>query len=114
MTALIAYRPLKTKTGVEIAVVVSFLLSGLLHEIAISLPVKSGYGLPMLYFIIQAVVMQLEARSSFVQKIIGHRVLAHIWVLIFLILPMPLLFHSGFMSEVLVPLRNWLLGLIGY
>jgi hypothetical protein len=114
MTALIAYRPLKAKTGVEVAVVISFLLSGLLHEIAISLPVRSGYGLPMIYFIVQAIVMQLEAKSSFVQKIIGHRILSHVWVMAFLILPMPLLFHSEFMLEVLEPLRNWLLSLIGF
>jgi hypothetical protein len=113
MTALIAYRPLRTRIGIEKAVIVSFLLSGLLHEIAISFPVRSGYGLPMLYFVIHATVMHLEATSPVVQRIIGHRILSHAWVMVFLILPMPLLFHREFMLNVLIPLRNLLLSIPG-
>jgi hypothetical protein len=111
MTALVAYRPLKATIGAEKAITVSFLFSGLLHEVAISLPVKAGYGLPMLYFIIHAVAMRLEARSTIVQKIIRHRILSHVWVVTFLILPMPLLFHRKFVLHVLEPLRDWLLGI---
>jgi alginate O-acetyltransferase complex protein AlgI len=110
MTALIAYRPLARQTGSGKAILASFLLSGLLHEIAISLPVRAGYGLPMLYFIIHAVAMQLEAKSPWVQRITQHKILSHIWVMAWLIIPMPLLFHSKFIAEVLVPLRNLLLG----
>jgi hypothetical protein len=109
MTALIAYRPLKAKIGVEQAVVLSFLFSGLLHEIAISLPVHAGYGFPMLYFVIHAVAMQLEAKSSFVKKIINHQTVSHLWVMMFLILPMPLLFRPEFIQQVLIPLRTLVL-----
>lgn len=113
MTALIAYRPLRTGIGTEKAVIASFLLSGLLHEIAISFPVRSGYGLPMAYFAIHAAVMHLEATSPVVQKIIAHRILSHAWVMAFLILPMPLLFHREFILNVLIPLRSLLLGIPG-
>jgi hypothetical protein len=109
MTALIAYRPLKTKIGVEKAVIVSFLLSGLLHEIAISLPVRVGYGLPLIYFGIHAFAMHLEAKSPLIQKIIRHKFLSHVWVMTLLVLPMPLLFHPAFMQHVLIPLRTLLL-----
>lgn len=109
MTALIAYRPLKTKIGVEKALIASFLLSGLLHEIAISLPVRTGYGLPMIYFGIHAIAMQLEAKSTFIKRITQHKFLSHIWVMTLLILPMPLLFHPAFMQHVLIPLRTFLL-----
>lgn len=109
MTALIVYRPLKGKLGAEIALATSFFLSGLLHEIAISLPVRSGYGLPMLYFAIHAAAMQMEARSSVVQKLLGHRILRHVWVMTVLILPMPLLFHKAFIDDVLIPLREVIL-----
>jgi D-alanyl-lipoteichoic acid acyltransferase DltB (MBOAT superfamily) len=109
MTALIAYRPLKYKIGAENAVIISFLVSGLLHEIAISFPVSSGYGLPLLYFIIHAVAMQLEAKSLFVKRLLSHRLLSHIWVLSLLVIPMPILFHRAFVSEVLIPLREMLL-----
>jgi hypothetical protein len=109
MTALVAYRPLKSKIGVEKAVIVSFLLSGLLHEIAISLPARDGYGLPMIYFAIHACAMQLEAKSPLIQKITRHKRLSHLWVMTLLVLPMPLLFHTAFMQHVLIPLRTVLL-----
>jgi alginate O-acetyltransferase complex protein AlgI len=87
MTTLIAYRPLKTKIGIDKAVIASFLLSGLLHEIAISLPVRTGFGLPMSYFIIHAVAMYLESKSTFVQRIVRHNIFSHVWVMSLLILP---------------------------
>lgn len=108
MTALIAYRPLKTLMGAEMAIITSFLLSGLLHEIAISFPVRSGYGLPMIYFSIHALAMHLEGNSRLIQKITQHKFFSHVWVMTLLLLPMPLLFHSQFMP-VLVALRNCLL-----
>ena len=109
MTALIAYRPLKGTVGMEKAIVLSFLLSGVLHEIAISFPVKSGYGLPMLYFAIQAIGMHLEANWAIVKNIVKHRILSHIWVMVLLIAPMPLLFHKDFVLKVLQPIRDGLL-----
>jgi alginate O-acetyltransferase complex protein AlgI len=112
MTALVAYRPLKPAIGERPAVMVSFLFSGLLHEIAISLPVNAGYGLPMLYFTIHAVAMHLESTSPLIQRIISHRVFSHIWVMTLLILPMPLLFHRPFINEVLIPLSKLMLSAI--
>lgn len=110
MTALVVYRPLKARYGKTQAMMASFLLSGILHEIAISFPVKAGYGLPLLYFVIHGLVMYLEGRATFVKKIISHRVLSHIWVLSWLILPMPLLFHPAFIERVVHPLVGTVLG----
>jgi hypothetical protein len=112
MTTLIAYRPLKFKIGKTAAMIISFLLSGVLHEIAISLPVKAGYGLPMLYFALHGILMYTEEKSAFVQKILASKILAHLWVLGWLILPIHLLFHPAFMEGVLKPLRALLLGYI--
>jgi hypothetical protein len=112
MTALIAYRPLKTKLGIQKALVISFLLSGLLHEVAISLPVMTGFGLPMIYFVIHAFAMQLE-QSVFLQKLLQRKWLAHVWVMSLLIVPMPLLFHRDFIGQVLVPVRTLILQSVG-
>jgi hypothetical protein len=109
MTALVAYRPLKIWVGPGGAMMASFLLSGLLHEVAISFPVQSGYGLPLLYFAIHGMLMYFERTSAFVQNIVNHHVLSHCWVLGWLVLPMPLLFHPGFMDHVLKPLRAGIL-----
>ena len=43
MTALGVYRPLSGNIGRKAATVAAFLASGLLHELAISLPVLAGY-----------------------------------------------------------------------
>lgn len=112
MTALIAYRPLKSKAGIEKALVISFLLSGLLHEVAISLPVRTGFGLPMTYFVIQVFAMHLEAHSAFLQKLLQRKWLAHAWVMALLIVPMPLLFHREFIEQVLIPLRTVVLQIL--
>jgi hypothetical protein len=109
MTALIAYRPLKQKLGPDKAMIVSFLLSGILHEIAISLPVNAGYGLPLLYFSIHGFVMYFERTSALVKKIIAHRLLSHVWVMGWLVVPMPILFHAHFIEAVMVPLRDLIL-----
>ena len=50
MTALVVFRPLRPVLGIQAATTIAFLFSGLLHELAISLPVKQGFGLPSIYF----------------------------------------------------------------
>lgn len=109
MTAIVAYKPLKKKYSRVFAMTICFLVSGLLHEIAISFPVMAGFGLPMLYFSIHALLMYWEESSAFVKRIIAHPITSHIWVLGWLLLPMPLLFHKPFLEQVLVPLRQALL-----
>jgi alginate O-acetyltransferase complex protein AlgI len=109
MTTQIAYRPLKRTMSTEKAMLLSFLLSGLLHETAISLPVNAGYGLPMLYFTLHALAMLAEAKSTQLQRLLRHPILSRIWVMSLLLLPLPLLFHQAFILQVLAPLRNLLL-----
>ncbi|SFX87647.1 wax synthase family protein [Cytophaga hutchinsonii] len=113
MTAVVVYKPLKNVYGITAAMIASFLISGLLHEIAISFPVKTGYGLPFLYFIMHGLVMLAESKISLVKKIILHPIAAHIWVFAWLILPMPLLFHKTFIIEVVQPLRDFIVHIIG-
>jgi Membrane bound O-acyl transferase family len=112
MTALVAYRPLKGFFGKNLAMMSSFLLSGILHEIAISCPVKSGYGLPLMYFALHCFIMFAEDKFDFVKAIVQHKILSRVWVLAWLILPMPLLFHERFMENVIFPLRNIILNIV--
>jgi hypothetical protein len=68
MTALAVFRPLRGIVGRQPATMAAFLFSGFLHELAISLPARAGYGLPLLYFALHAGAMQMEtalaARAS--------------------------------------------------
>ena len=95
MTSLAVYRPLALRLGRRAALVAAFLFSGLLHEVAISLPVRAGYGRPMLYFAIHGVLTQVEReRGPF-----GRAA-----TLLAVVLPLPLLFHPPFLQGVIWPL----------
>ncbi|UOE47322.1 membrane bound O-acyl transferase family-domain-containing protein [Mucilaginibacter sp. SMC90] len=105
MTTIAIFRPLRGKIGKAGALAVAFLFSGLLHELALSVPVNGGYGLPMLYFVIQGVVLLIEKRLiSRNAAFLKHPVLARLWVFFWLVVPMPLLFHAQFIKLVVWPL----------
>jgi len=112
MTASIVYKPLLPVLGKEKSIMASFLFSGILHEIAISFPAQSGYGLPLLYFALHAFLMFAESKMKEIQKIIVHPVWGHVWVMSWQILPLPLLFHKGFIDTVAKPLAHAILHLI--
>jgi hypothetical protein len=103
MTALAVYRPLGARFGRTPALAASFALSGLLHELAISVPVRAGFGLPLLYFLLHGTLVLAEralAKS-------GHPLggwLGRTWTIAWLVLPLPLLFHRPFLAGVVWPL----------
>lgn len=71
-----------------------FLASGLLHELAITLPVRSGFGLPTLYFVLHGALVLLEKRRG--------RDFGKIPALLAIVLPLGLLFPPEFQNEVIV------------
>lgn len=82
----------------------AFAFSGLFHELAISVPVGRGYGGPMAYFTLHAVLTYLEPRLGLAR---WPGLLARLWTWGWLLLPLPLLFHSAFRDALLVPLFTW-------
>jgi alginate O-acetyltransferase complex protein AlgI len=105
MTSITIFRPLRYKIGNVGALMVAFAFSGLLHELALSVPVNTGYGLPMFYFIIQGVLVLTEkALIANKAQFLQHRVLARLWTLFGVIVPAPLLFHTQFIKQVVWPL----------
>jgi hypothetical protein len=107
MTSVAIFRPLKNKIGPATALMLAFMFSGLLHELALSVPVNAGYGLPMIYFIIQGCIVLFE-KFLISRKIrfLQNRVIAAIWVFFWLALPMPLLFHPEFIKQIVWPLAG--------
>ncbi len=49
-------RTVEAIAGSNAGVMAIFLASGLLHELGITLPVRSGFGLPTLYFLLHGIL----------------------------------------------------------
>lgn len=101
MTAQAVHRPLRGRLGNARAVTAAFLFSGLLHELAISGPVNAGWGLPSLYFVLHAVGMVIERALT----LEGWR--GRAWTALWVLLPMPLLFHGPFLRQIVEPLISF-------
>ena len=98
------FRPLVMRLGAPAALWVSFLASGLVHDLVISVPARSGFGGPTLYFLLQPAAIGLE-RSRFGQRVgLGRGVPGRIFTAVVLIVPLPLLFHPAFIRNVMQPL----------
>ncbi len=105
MTALAVYRPLAALRGRRTATLAAFVASGLLHELAISVPVLAGFGLPLLYFLLHGALVLVERRRARAGRpVSGWGGWSHVWVLGWLVLPAPLLFHPPFLRGVVWPL----------
>lgn len=103
MTALAVFRPLVARIGQTPALLASFFCSGLLHELAISVPVRAGYGLPLLYFAIHSGLMLLEREALRRGRPISGR-FGRAWTIFWLILPLPILFHQPFLRGIVWPI----------
>lgn len=106
LTTIAVLRPVKSTYGPKIAFWASFIFSGLLHEMAISLPVESGFGKPFLYFIIQAVLILTVDRYLIMRQ--SSIVVRSFMILCCLFLPIFLLFHKDFITQVVIPLAEYL------
>jgi hypothetical protein len=102
MTALGIYRPVSSVAGRRVGMVAAFVASGIVHELAISLPVRAGFGLPLLYFGLHAVAMLAEGALG--PTLERHPWLGRAWTVAWLVLPLPILFHPWFLDGVVWPL----------
>lgn len=96
MMARAVKRPLEPKLGGKVAVFVVFIASGLLHELAITLPVKAGYGLPFLYFILHGffVFIERDTWSLWLRRSLA---------LLLVVVPLPFLFPEEFTLQIILP-----------
>jgi len=107
MTTIALLRPLRCTLGNAGALLIAFLFSGLLHELALSVPVNKGFGMPLLYFFIQGLMVLLEKRLAFSgSRFLQNKVIARIWVFFWIVVPIPLLFHNAFLQGVIWPLAG--------
>ena len=98
------FRPLCRHSNARVATLASFLFSGAIHELAISVPAGSGYGLPFAYFVVQWIGITLERNASQRGWPLRSGFPGWLFAALFLVAPAGLLFHTGFVCEVIVPL----------
>jgi hypothetical protein len=103
LTASVVYRPLASRLGKSTALMASFLWSGLLHEVAVSLPVNGGYGLPTLYFLLHAGLVWIERALARAGRPLSGWI-GRTWTLFWLALPLPWLAHEAFIGRFVLPL----------
>jgi alginate O-acetyltransferase complex protein AlgI len=105
MTALAVARPIERRLGRGGALLASFAFSGVLHEIAISWPVRAGFGGPSLYFALHGAATLAE--EALLRRNLWPRGLAgRACTLVLLLLPVPLLFHGPFLRGTMWPLAR--------
>ncbi|SHJ42667.1 Membrane bound O-acyl transferase family protein [Rubritalea squalenifaciens DSM 18772] len=97
MMARVVKRPLVPVLGEKWALFAVFAVSGLLHELAITVPVGAGYGLPTLFFLIHGMAACLERKNSGAMALLCG---------VLLIAGLPLLFPGEFVREVIWPSRD--------
>jgi hypothetical protein len=96
------FRPLTPRIGPRAALAVVFLASGLLHEAVITLPARGGYGLPTVYFALQAVGLLVER-----MRLIRPRPwLKRLFAWLVLLAPLGCLFPPVFVRNVILPMLH--------
>jgi hypothetical protein len=100
------FSPLHKRIGPGAAGLLVFVVSGLIHDLVISLPARGGYGLPTGYFIVQGLGVMFE-RSSAGRKL-GIRAGLRGWAFALVVTAAPAfwLFHPAFVAHVMLPFMH--------
>ena len=99
MMARCVQRPLQQHLGERGSIFSVFVISGLIHECAITVPVGAGYGMPTLFFAVHGAASVLEPTR------------ANAWWLRYaclglVTLGLPILFPQEFIDGVIVPIKT--------
>ena len=91
----LVFRPMARRAGVVVATLSAFALSGLIHELVISLPAGAGFGLPTGYFLLQGLTVLAQRRIAILRG----------WFFTMLVVAGPAfwLFHPPFVRRVIIP-----------
>lgn len=110
LSAELAYRPLRARLGAGAARVVTFLGSGLIHELAITVPARAGFGGPTAFFLLQGLAVGFERSRHGRALGLGRGLRGRAFTLGTLLLPTPLLFPPAFVDHIVLPLASLLTG----
>ncbi len=100
------FYPLVRSKQTQLGLWATFLFSGLVHDLVVSIPAHGGYGLPTLYFLIQALAMNFE--RSRLGKTLGlnRGWTGWLFTALTVLLPVSLLVHFPFQENVIMPMLS--------
>jgi hypothetical protein len=99
----LVFRPIVRRLGIAGATLLAFFVSGLIHELVISLPAGAGFGLPSGYFLFQGLGVLTE-RSAVAERLgLGSGLRGWIFTMVVVAGPAFWLFHPPFVREVILP-----------
>jgi hypothetical protein len=102
----LVFRSLHRTLGAGLAGFCVFVVSGLIHDLVISLPARGGYGLPTAYFVVQGAGMTIE-RSTLGKRIgLGRGWIGRLFMALFVVGPLFWLFHPWFVLRVILPFMH--------
>jgi len=94
--------------GPPAATLAAFFVSGLIHDLVISLPAGGGYGLPTGYFVLQGIGVLVERSALGKRAGIGSGVRGWVFTLLLTAGPAFWLFHPVFVRQVMLPFFAWI------
>jgi hypothetical protein len=97
------FRKVVGQIGVGSAVLLTFLCSGLIHDVVISIPAGAGYGLPTAYFVIQGIAVLFEHSHAGAAIGLGNGIFGRIFTIAVTAGPAFWLFHPPFIRNVILP-----------
>ncbi len=98
------FNPLARRHGIVAAHIAVFLVSGALHELVISLPARSGYGLPTAYFVVQGAAVLFERSRAGRALGLARGWRGWLFMLVVTATPAFWLFHPPFIHNVVLPM----------
>ena len=93
------FRPVTARWGKHIGLAAVFLISGLVHDVLISLPAGAGFGLPTAYFALQGFGIVIERKYRLTKRPVLSWLRTHA----FTAGPAFFLFHPTFVERVMIP-----------
>jgi len=100
------FRPLCKRIGVASAGMAVFVVSGLIHDLVISVPARGGYGLPTAYFVLQGLGVTLERSNLGAHLGLQAGCGARIFAIALTAAPAFWLFHPPFVLRVIIPFMH--------
>lgn len=97
------FRPTSHRLGAGAAGFLVFVVSGLIHDLVISLPARGGYGLPTLYFVLQGAGVLVERSHLGKELRLAQGARGWAFMVVFLAGPVFWLFHPPFVLRVILP-----------